>query len=95
MTQLILSNYLPKLMVITPVGQLFKAVLSPLKSLHRSHQRSRKAHETIRELNKLSNYELKDIGLSRGDIYSVAHDHFSDYSVKIVTSSNLNLKGWV
>jgi uncharacterized protein YjiS (DUF1127 family) len=32
----------------------------------------REINQTIKELNKLSNRELQDIGISRGDIYSVA-----------------------
>jgi uncharacterized protein YjiS (DUF1127 family) len=84
-------------MAITPVTQLFKVVFNALGSLHRSYQKARKASETIQELNRLSNSELMDIGLTRGDIYSVAHDCMSDYSDKINAKSgpNQNLKGWV
>jgi uncharacterized protein YjiS (DUF1127 family) len=32
----------------------------------------REINQTIKELNKLSSRELQDIGISRGDIYSVA-----------------------
>ena len=90
-------NYLPKLMVITPVVQLFKVVFNTLESIHRSYQQARKASETIRELSRLSNAELADIGLSRGDIHSIAHQRMSDYSDKINTKvgPNQNLKGWV
>ena len=38
--------------------------------------------ETEKELGRLTDYELADIGLSRGEIYYVAR-------------SNENLKGWV
>ena len=38
--------------------------------------------ETEKELGRLSDYELADIGLSRGEIYYVAR-------------SNDNLRGWV
>ena len=90
-------NYLPKQMVITPVVQLFKVVFNALASLHRSYQQARKASETIQELSRLSNSELMDIGLTRGDIYSIAHETMSDYSDKINTKvgPNQNLKGWV
>ena len=33
---------------------------------------------TIKELSSLSDAELRDIGLSRGDIYSVAHEAYLD-----------------
>ena len=47
------------------------------------HRTDRKLiRETERELSKLTDYELADIGLGRGDIYHVAR-------------SNPNLKGWV
>ena len=41
------------------------------------------AKQTIKELSKLTDKELNDIGLSRGDIWYVAH-HQND-----------NLRGWV
>ena len=37
-----------------------------------------KVRATIKELSKLSDKELRDIGLSRGDIYSVAHEAYLD-----------------
>ena len=47
------------------------------------HRTDRKLiRETERELSKLTDYELADIGLSRGEIYHVAR-------------SNENLRGWV
>lgn len=46
-------------------------------------QYQKRVNHTIKELSALSNSELKDIGLSRGDIYGVA------------TRSNDNLRGWV
>ena len=84
-------------MVITPVVRLFKVAFNALASHHRSYQQARKVNETIRELSRLSNSELSDIGLTRGDIYSVAHQSMSDYSDKINTKvgPNQNLKGWV
>ena len=46
-------------------------------------RRKRKAvRATEKELHKLTDYELADIGLSRGEIYHVAR-------------SNENLRGWV
>jgi len=56
-------------------------------------ERRRAIKSTINELNKLTNRELNDIGLSRGDIWAIAHD---DQSFKrMQTESNDNLKGWV
>jgi len=47
--------------------------------------------ETINQLSALSDRELNDMGLTRGDIYSVAHGS-SDYARTVV---NRNLEGWV
>ena len=56
-----------------------------LLKLINSYKQSREINATIKELQKLTNAELNDIGLSRGDIWHVAHD----------THANSNLKGWV
>ncbi len=49
--------------------------------------------QTIRELNRLTDAELNDIGLGRGDIYSVAR---GDETLKrSAVDTNTNLKGWV
>jgi len=53
--------------------------------------------ETIRELSRLTNHELWDIGLARGDIWSVAHDsHTRPKKVEVEDIQiNANIKGWV
>ena len=55
------------------------------------HNRARKAaiQLTKRELSKLSNYELKDIGIGRSDITSIANGTFYDARD---TNVNKNLK---
>ena len=55
-------------------------------------------NETINELNKLTNHELHDIGISRGEIRSIAiHSHTAPKKVtaKDIAVENENLKGWV
>ena len=49
---------------------------------------------TVNELNKLTDYELHDIGISRGDIQAIAR---GDETLEVVRRNNLNenLKGWV
>ena len=49
------------------------------------------SRETYKALSVLSDRELKDIGLSRSDISSVANNTFWDD----VVAPNNNLKGWV
>jgi uncharacterized protein YjiS (DUF1127 family) len=52
-------------------------------------------NETIKELSKLSDRELNDIGLARGDIYSVAHGDVTLKRTQVSVDENTNLKGWV
>mgnify|MGYP003632861775 FL=1 len=73
MTQLILlqANFLQNAV---------KALFDLFKDLRSTRKEISEARKTIRELNKLSDADLRDIGLCRGDIWSVAHhktDHLS------------------
>lgn len=62
-----------------------KVLSNFFKKVINDYRQHREIKATINELQKLTNKELNDIGLSRGDIYHVAHD-------SIV---NGNLRGWV
>lgn len=53
------------------------------KSYRQGRAAKKLAKQTIKELSKLTDKELNDIGLSRGDIWYVAHNQ------------NDNLRGWV
>lgn len=48
------------------------------KELGAEHKKARAASETIKELNKLTDEELKDIGITRGDIHSIAMEAYYD-----------------
>ena len=54
-------------------------------------------NETIKELSRLTNHELNDIGLARGDIWTVAHEsHKKPEHVEVEDIQiNANIKGWV
>jgi uncharacterized protein YjiS (DUF1127 family) len=84
MTQHILaiSNYLQ-----SPID----AVLSFFKSYNSNRELRKRRNQTIKELSSLTDYELNDIGIARGDIRSVAEGH-ADMKK---TETNSNLKGWV
>lgn len=61
-----------------------KSVLEKLKesfiSLYERYEERRKAKATFNKLISLSDRELNDMGLTRGDIWSVAHGkHERDY----------------
>ena len=64
------------------------AVLDFFRSIRKAYIRNQNIRQTMKELNALSNRELWDIGISRCDIYTIAHDAFP-------TETNKNLKGWV
>lgn len=51
----------------------------------------RAANQTYSELSKLSDNELRDIGISRADIRSIAEGLFYGDEPK----ENVNLRGWV
>ena len=71
MNQLILTqaNFLQK--AISGLFDLFKDIRTSRKEIS-------EAKQTIRELNKLSDADLTDIGLCRGDIWNVAHHKRDD-----------------
>jgi|TARA_B110000879_G_scaffold47066_1_gene66284 uncharacterized protein YjiS (DUF1127 family) len=53
--------------------------------------------ESYNQLASLSNRELSDIGLCRGDIMAVVNDTFYKDSIRtreILPDANTNLKGW-
>ena len=60
------------------ITALFKKILTKISN-------SRRIRSTIKELNKLSDSELSDIGIHSGMIHTVAHQ----------IDANPNLGGWV
>ena len=52
-------------------------------------KRTSKIRSTITELNKLTDKELRDIGICRGEIYDIAHGAHPR------ANTNKNLNGWV
>jgi len=68
------------------------AVLDFFRDLKRSYIQAQRARHTIKELSRLTDRELQDIGIGRGDIWAIAHD---DLSFKRVADTNKNLQGWV
>jgi uncharacterized protein YjiS (DUF1127 family) len=86
MTQhiLTLSSYLQ-----SPIEGLIEAFRSFIKM----REENAKIRATIKELNKLNDKELNDIGIARGDIWAVAHGDTSYKRNEV--KENANLKGWV
>ena len=67
MTQLILTqaNFLQN---------AIRALFELFKDLNTTRKDTSEARKTIKELNKLTDKDLADIGLCRGDIWNVAHN---------------------
>ena len=66
----------------------FTSVANWFNKLNARLEQRRKINKTIQELQALTDYELADIGISRGMIKSVAHETYNP-------QANDNLKGWV
>ena len=84
MTQAILTAHSYSTRAIESIIEAFRTFKQ-----HRSERKVIKATE--RELGKLSDYDLADIGLTRGDIYTVARSNETINNIK----ANNNLRGWV
>jgi uncharacterized protein YjiS (DUF1127 family) len=59
-----------------------------LKKLSVKLKARKLANQTVKELSRLSDRELNDMGIHRGMIRSLAEDHYDDMV-------NKNLRGWV
>ena len=70
----------------------FGGVVEFFRDLNRKLENRSRINATIKELNKLSDRELNDIDIARGDIWAIAHE---DASFKRFADTNKNLQGWV
>ena len=66
-------------------------IIDTLKSLYNNRIDRKAIRDTEKALGKLSDYDLADIGLCRGDIYDVARKKETIANCKV----NNNLRGWV
>ena len=71
----------------------FSGLVDWFQQLKRNRKLSKNIRATIKELSQLSDAELRDIGICRGDIYAIAHEAYYDDLRKV--EFNKNLKGWV
>jgi uncharacterized protein YjiS (DUF1127 family) len=67
MTQLIITQ-------ANILQNAIKALFELFKDLNTSRKDTSEARKTIKELSKLTDKDLADIGLCRGDIWNVAHN---------------------
>ena len=64
-----------------------------MKTWKRNRARKAMIARTYKELSQLTNHELRDLGIGRSDITSIANGTFHDNRMKAKT--NANLRGWV
>jgi uncharacterized protein YjiS (DUF1127 family) len=65
------------------------------KNLANELQRRRNIKDTIKQLSALTNHELNDIGIARGDIWHIAHQSYPKALRGEAVETNRNLRGWV
>jgi len=57
--------------------RIIESLIDSLRTIAQYSRNKRITKQTIKELSRLSDYDLEDIGLTRGDIYDVAHSRSS------------------
>lgn len=79
---------------------MINTIIAFIKNVKAAAAYRASVNATIKELHRLTDKELNDIGISRGEIYTIAHTSYSlpekvtAEDVK-ATRANDNLKGWV
>ena len=82
---------------------MLNSIITSLINFNKNREYRAAVRTTIKELSKLTNHELNDIGIARGDIYHIAHSSYkkpqqltlSDISEITSIETNVNLKGFV
>ena len=70
-------------------------IRSFLTKLINDYQEAKAIRQTENELRKLSDKELNDIGIARGDIYSIARQDADLKRANVNAPFNPNLRGFV
>jgi len=65
------------------------------KKLINDYQAAKAIKQTENELRKLTDKELNDIGISRGDIYAIARQDADMRRSHLIAPFNPNLRGFV
>ena len=77
-------------------GYSLSGVANWIKKINAKMAHRRAVRQAVKDLSSLSDYELNDIGISRGDIRAVANgDTSMKRGIQVHTDANTNLKGWV
>lgn len=75
------------------VSSTISNLIEYFKYLKVVYRKQRDIAITMKELSNLTDRELNDMGISRGDIYAIAHGDSTHKRAN--TQENPNLKGWV
>lgn len=73
----------------------FYSTANWFKKLGAELTRRKQIRHTIKELQKLTNHELTDIGIARGDIWYIAQQSYPKALGGDRAEVNRNLRGWV
>ena len=76
---------------------MINTIIAFFKNINKALDHRATVNQTIKELSSLTDKELNDIGIARGDIWSIAHEDssFRRYARTETTELNKNLRGWV
>ena len=56
---------------------MINTIITKLINFRRNMEYRTAVRTTIKELSKLTNHELQDIGICRGEIYTIAHNSYN------------------
>ena len=78
---------------------MIKQLQALLTNIRNTMEYNKQVRDTYNQLSALNNHELNDIGISRGEIYDIAHKSFKKPAKVTVKEEqvkvNENLRGFV
>lgn len=82
---------------------MLNSIITTLINFNKNREYRAAVRTTIKQLDQLTDHELNDIGIARGDIWHIAHTSYkkpdqvtlSDISEMTNIETNDNLKGFV
>jgi|TARA_B100000902_G_C27284639_1_gene903704 uncharacterized protein YjiS (DUF1127 family) len=82
------------LTVSTVIQDAIEGLIDLTKEWKRNRANKAAIRRTHKELSQLTDHELRDLGIGRSDITSIALGNFHDKRMSNATT-NKNLRGWV
>ena len=81
--------------VSTVIQDAIAGLMDLVKEWKRNRANKAAIRRTHKELSQLTDHELRDLGIGRSDIMSIANGTFYEEKVLNDVKTNNNLKGWV